>query len=301
MRKFTIGLALGGGGARGLAHIGVLRALEKSGIIPDSIAGTSMGALIGAMYACGMPVDAIEKKCSDFIRTDIYKSLGFDDARQEGQKTFFRDLADKIKRKVIFHLSDVKMAFMDKKAVEAMVAYFLPDINIAAMKIPFSCVAVDICCGSDMVIASGPLRQAVLSSMAIPGILPPVEHGHKVLVDGGVIQMIPAKALGGGCCDFVIGVDVSPKIRPVPAGELDTALAIIQRSNDITSGMLKELLSSHADFIIAPPVDDIKWFEMGRIQQAVRAGEDGVSAKEPELRKLIAEKKRKTFIKRLFW
>jgi len=300
MRKFSIGFALGGGGARGLAHIGVLRVLERNGIFPDSIAGTSMGALIGAMYSCGMPSDAIEKRCEDFLHTDIFRSLGFDELAGDGQKTFFRGIADKIKRKLMSHLSGVKMAFMDKKAVEAMVAYFLPDIGFSGLKIPFSCVAVDICGGRETVIDNGPLRSAVMSSMAIPGMLPPVEHGEKVLVDGGVIQMIPAKALRCGCCDFVLGVDVSPKLIAVPAGKLGTALEIVQRSNDITSDMLREVLSAYADYILTPSIGDIKWYEMSRLKDAVRAGEDEMSEKIQELKKRLAEKKRKTFLARLF-
>ena len=86
MKKFKIGLALGGGGARGLAHVGVLRVLEKNGIVPDIITGTSIGAIIGAMYCYGIPVNEIEKKLMTFMNTDIYKDLKFESISQDESK-----------------------------------------------------------------------------------------------------------------------------------------------------------------------------------------------------------------------
>jgi len=300
MRKLKIGFALGGGGARGLAHIGVLRILRQNGIKPDIITGTSMGALIGAMYASGISIDEIENRCTAFIYTDIYRKLGFNNTPEETSKGLFQKLLDKMKQKIMFYLSDVKIAFMNKNAVDAMIAHFLPDADFADLKIPFKCVAVDITRGKEIVIDKGLVRPAVASSMAIPGILPPVTQGDGVFVDGGVLQMVPSKALKNAGCDFVIGIDVSSKISVVSAKELSSAFQISQRASDIAYAMLTEMQSGYADYILAPAVGGVKWYEMKRIREVILAGENEMMKKIPELKKRIKAMKWKTFFRRIF-
>lgn len=300
MRKMKTGIALGGGGARGLAHIGVLRILENNGIKPDFISGTSMGALIGAMYAAGISAEDIEKRCDAFIRTDIYEALGFNNIPEGTSNNFFQRIKDKLKQKAMFYLSDVKMAFMDKNAVDSMIAYFLPPGNISDLKMPFSCIAVDIARGAEMVLTTGSVRSAVVSSMAIPGILPPVKQGGGIFVDGGVLQMVPAKALKNAGCDFVIGVDVSSKLKAVSAEELSSSFNISQRSSEIAYAVLTELQSGYSDYVINPPVGGVKWYEMKRLREVVLAGENETMKKIPELKKMIKSKSRKTLLKRIF-
>ena len=300
MRKLKIGIALGGGGARGFAHIGVLRVLELNGIKPDIIAGTSMGALIGAMYSAGISVNDIEARLESFMHTNTYEALGFKNMPEETTKGFFRNLLDKLKRKIIFYLSDVKMAFMDKRAIDEMIAYFLPDADFSELKIPFSCVAVDITRGQEIVINKGSLRIAVASSMAIPGILPPVKHGDGVFVDGGVLQMVPSKVLKNAGCDFVIGIDVTSKLSVVSAKEFSSAFQISQRASDIAYAILTEMQSGYADYIFSPAVGNIKWYEMKRLREAILAGENEAMKKIPELKKRIKTKEWKTLLKRIF-
>ena len=295
-----IGIALGGGGARGLAHIGVLRALENSGVKPDMICGTSMGALIGAMYAAGISPADIEKRCNSFIGTDIYAALGFNSMPEGTSKSFYQRIVDKLKQKAMFYLSDVKMAFMEKSAVDAMIAYFLPPVNFSDLKFPFSCVAVDIARGAETVLGAGPVRPAVVSSMSIPGILPPVKQNGSVFVDGGVLQMVPAKALKNAGCDFVLGVAVSSKIKAVSAEELGSSFNISQRSSEIAYAMLTELQAGYSDYTIIPPVGGVKWYEMKKLHEVVLAGENETIKKIPELKKMIKSKSRKTLLKRIF-
>jgi NTE family protein len=300
MRKFKIGIALGGGGARGLAHIGVLRALEKNSIKPGCLAGTSMGALIGAMYASGMNVDEIERKCVAFLDTEIYARLGFENIPQGNSMGFWDSLVEKFKRKAMYYLSDVKMAFMEKSSVDAIVSYFLPAVDFKELKIPFCCVAVDILRGAEVVMDSGPVRKAVASSMAIPGFLPPVESEKGLLVDGGVLQMVPVRAARAMGCDFCIGADVSSNIGILSQADIKSAFKITQRATDIIGAELNRLQIKEADFMIVPPVGGVKWFEMKKVRECMAAGERETAGKIADLKKKLRAGWWRTAFKRVF-
>ncbi|MBN1384865.1 MAG: patatin-like phospholipase family protein [Elusimicrobia bacterium] len=300
MKKFKIGLALGGGGARGLAHIGVLRVLEKNGIIPDIVTGTSMGAIIGAMYCYGLCADEIEKKLKEFMDTDIYKDLKFESVPQDKSKNFIKNIYNKIKQKMIFYLSSVKIAFLEKSALDSMIAYFLPDIDFCDLKIPFACVAVDISHNKEIVMKEGPIWEAVLSSISIPGVMPPVKVKGHIFVDGGAVQMIPLNAVRDMGCDFSIGVDVSADIPEISENDLRNAFDITHHTSDIALSVLKQIQIKDADFLLSPPVGGIKWFELKRFSECIIAGEKETIAKIPELKNRIKSKRSRTFLKRIF-
>lgn len=300
MRKLKIGLALGGGGARGLAHIGVLKVLERESIIPDFIAGTSMGALIGAMYCCGMSTGEIEKKLADFMNTDIYKNLKFESMSQEKSKNFFKNLFTKVRQKAIFYLSDIKMAFLEKSAIDSMIAYFLPDIDFRDLKIPFACVAVDISQNREIVMKEGPIWEAVASSISIPGVMPPVKFEGHILVDGGAVQMVPVKVVRNAGCDFSIGIDVSANLPEISEKELKSAFDITYHTSTITLSVLRQIQIKDANFLMAPQVKDIKWFELKKFRECILAGENEAIVKIPELKRKIKHKKFQTFLKRIF-
>lgn len=300
MRKFKIGLALGGGGARGIAHIGVLRVLEKNGIVPDIVAGTSMGAIIGAMYCCGMPADEIEKKLVSFMNTDIYKNLKFESIPQGESKNFIESIYNRIKQKAIFYLSSIKIAFLEKSTLGLMIEYFLPDIDFRDLKIPFACVAVDISHNKEIVMKDGPIWEAVLSSISIPGVMPPVKFRGHIYVDGAAVQMIPLNAVKEMGCDFVVGVDVGADLPEVSEDELKTALDISRHTSDIALSILRQIQIKTADFLLSPPVRNIKWFELKRFRECILAGENETAANIPELKKKIRNKQYRTFFKRIF-
>ncbi|HAX62176.1 MAG TPA: hypothetical protein DCX95_06475 [Elusimicrobia bacterium] len=300
MRKFKIGLALGGGGARGTAHIGVLKVLEKNGIVPDFVAGTSMGAIVGAMYCCGLSTDEMEKKVAEFISTETYKELKFDKMTSSESKNIFTELFGKIKEKMLFHLSGVKEAFLEKKAIDKMIEFFLPDIDFKDMKIPFACVAVDISQGKEVVFQKGPIWEAVSSSISIPGVMPPVKYDGGVLVDGGAVQLVPVKVLKDFGCDFSIGVDVSAGLSAVSQDELKSAFDIAHRTSEIAILILRQIQIKDVDFLVKPEVQNIKWFEIKKFRECILAGEKEALGKTPQLKNKIVTKKIKTFFNRMF-
>jgi NTE family protein len=179
-----IGLVLSSGGARGFAHIGALRALEEAGLDPEAIAGTSMGGIIGAMVAAGHSADRIMSVAADRSRLRL-PSPG----RRGG--------------------------LLGQDAIIDTFCEELPE-TIEELNRPFAAVAVDISSGEVVVINHGPLRPALCATIAVPGILSPVEIDGRHLVDGGVVNALPIDVIGGMCGARVIAIDVTPvSDRPI--------------------------------------------------------------------------------------
>ena len=179
-----IGLALGSGSARGLAHLGVIRALEEAGIKVDYVAGTSIGALVGAVYASGS-IDSLE---STFQKFDWKKMVSFFD--------------------VIFP----KSGLIDGAKVRDLVRTLVHTEVIEALPIPFCAVATNIQSGEEVVISQGDLIEAVRASIAVPGIFTPVRSNGVLLVDGGLVNPVPVSVARAMGADFVIAVDLNQQI-----------------------------------------------------------------------------------------
>lgn len=179
-----IGYALGGGAARGLAHIGVLKVLEEHGIHPDFIAGTSMGALVGALYAGGYTAGDIER---------LARSLDW--------------------RKMLL-LTDIQPpsgGFIMGNRVMDLLKSILGDLSFSQLKIPYACVAVDIISGEEIVLREGSLLDSVHASFAIPGIFKPVLIKERFLVDGGLRNVVPVSVCREMGADYIIAVNVIPE------------------------------------------------------------------------------------------
>lgn len=179
-----IGLALGSGSARGLAHIGVLRALEERGIAAEVVAGTSMGALIGAVHAAGK----LDGLATTFQSFDWRRTASFLD------------------------IVLPKSGLLDGARISALVRDHVASASIAGLPRPFAAVATDIASGEEVVIRDGDVIEAVRASISVPGIFTPVRRNGRILVDGGLVNPIPvtaARALGAG---FVIAVDLNHDI-----------------------------------------------------------------------------------------
>ncbi len=182
--KIKVGYALGGGGARGLAHIGVLKVLEEHNIHPDIITGTSMGAIVGALYAGGLTPAEIE------------------------------DLALGLDWKKLVNLIDVTLpisGLLKGRRVVSLLKSIMGDMTFSQLKCDFACVATNIISGEQVVFSKGSLIEAVRASISIPGIFTPVSIAGRYLVDGGLINTVPVSVCQDMGAGYVIGVNVIPK------------------------------------------------------------------------------------------
>lgn len=270
-----VGLALGGGGVRGLAHIGVLSVLEREGIGVDLIVGTSAGALIGGAYAAGLTTKDITARVDaylnspEFHESDI-KSIGL--SFSPAPKTFFQRAQIFAKNPYYLVRALFKPSILPTEDFQTLINYLLPDIDIRDTRIPFRAVSTDLITGRQIVLSEGPLRQAVLASSCVPGAVEPVHLGEWLLADGGVTSLVPVHAAREAGADVVIAVMVD---RDLPAGVgIQTVKDVLYRAGEITANTLEAAELQNADVVIRPVVGDLHWTDFSRARDLVASGEN---------------------------
>jgi NTE family protein len=235
-----IGLALGGGGARGLAHIGVLKVLDRENIPVHIIAGTSIGALVGAGFASGIHPKDMENRVESYLQSEKFQTSAIkaiENAQDKVELSLGRRLQSFVKNRYFLVQAMFKPGLFPSEELQEIIEYFVPDIQIEETQISFRAVATDLVKGTQIVFSSGSLRQAVIASCAVPGAIAPVRDEDRLLSDGGVICLIPCSVVRKEGADVVIAVSVDRDI--CTEKEFRTAVSIYQRVNDIMCAKLK--------------------------------------------------------------
>ena len=290
-KKLRVGLALGGGGARGLAHVGVLKVLEAHQIPIDVIAGTSIGAIIGAFYALH-PAEAgkLEERTKAFVQAPEFKESGLDlFKKKKAAENFFGQVAKYVKERVVINLAHSRPSLVGGWRVSRAVEFMLEDQTFEQCRLPFACVATDLVSGEEVIFREGSLRQAVAASMSIPGFLPPLQHDGHLLVDGAVVAPVPINACKLLGAEVVIAVDVSQPLER--AGHFENVIDVIFRTSTITSHHYKEMLLDYADVVIRPNVGDVHWSEFRKVRHVVAAGEQVTEQMLPKIQSLFEQKR----------
>ena len=286
-KKMRIGLALGGGGARGLAHIGVLMVLERERIPIDLIVGTSIGALIGGAYASGISPEELQKRVDAYLNSAEFQSSAikaFKTAHAKGVlgltekiQTYFRNT---------FYLIQAmfKPGILPNEDFQTTINYFIPDIQIEETRIPFRAVATDLVSGKEITFSKGPLRQAVMASCAVPGAITPLREGERLLSDGGITCLVPSSVARKEGADIVISVAVDRCINPE---ELRTVVDVYQRVNEIMGEKLKNYELANADVVILPEVGDLHWSDFSEAMNLIDEGEKAAREKLDDIRNIM--------------
>lgn len=282
-----IGLALGGGGARGLAHIGVLRALEKEGIPIDLIVGTSIGALVGGAYASGISPDKLKKRIKRFLNSPEFQSS----AMKALEASFEKEpagLAQKIQttlRNYFYMIQSLfKPGIVPYEDFQTTINYFIPDIQIEETRIPFRAVATDLMNGEVITFSKGSLRQAILASCAVPGAVAPVKEGQRLLADGGIICLVPCSVARQEGADAVIAVVADRCSAPE---ELHNVVDVQLRVNEIMCEKIKGIELADADVVIAPEVGDLHWSSFSQAVNLIDEGERATQEKMEDIRRTV--------------
>ena len=283
VQRPRIGLVLGGGGARGGAHVGVLRVLEELRIPVDAIAGTSMGAIVGALYASGMSVDAVERALLD---TDWTRVLG---GRADRRSTEVRRKQDDPHLLVDFELGyrDGRLRVPGgiigaHEPALLLETLLLPVAHIRdydELPIPFRAVATDIVSGQPVVLRTGTLARSVRASMSIPGAFPAVAMDGRLLVDGGVVRNLPVEIVREMNVDVVIAVDAGSPLQDTTSlhsafGLLSQTMILFTRAN--ADAQLEHLRPG--DIYLQPDVADVGTLDFQRIALAIAAGDSAARA-----------------------
>jgi NTE family protein len=257
-----IGLALGGGGVRGLAHVPVLQTLDARGLSPVCLAGTSMGALIGVMYAAGWSGDRIRSELECYIGSN---ADGFRDLlrKRGGLWPWLRALRPTWNPRGLVKVDGLLRRFLAEIGVE----------TFADLRIPLRVVATDFLKGEPVVFTEGPLLPALQASISIPGVFEPLSHAGRLLVDGGLVNNVPYDLVREDA-NCVVAVDVSPvrKLRPGEAPHLlDAGLWMFDLLVD--QRMADKLERQPPDVYLRPEFTDVRILEFDRAREALAAGE----------------------------
>ena len=274
-----IGLALGGGGARGAAHIGVLTELERLGVQPNLITGTSIGGLVGALVAAGLqPKDVT---------------------------AFFQ----KISLSQMYGLPGSAPGFSSTSKIEKLLVDTIGRITFADLQIPLAVVTTDLVSRKAVILDEGDVVTAVLSTIAIPIIFPPVERDGMVLVDGGLLNNLPFDIARARGATFVIAVDLSntapygtpSEPGPPASGIIERALALTQRQHtwqvlstvtDIITmqSFNSRMAVSQPDILLRPDMSTIGIFDFHRLDEGIKVGQTAVQATEQQIQELTGGK-----------
>lgn len=286
-KRPKIGLVLSGGGARGVAHIGVLKVLEELGIEPDFITGTSMGSIVGGLYAIGYNAEQLE----EIMLNQDWQYMLMDDV-------LLSDVSFEEKDSIQRYIGELPIEDFWIKMPAGMVggqhiSKLLADLTISAqqitdfnqLRIPFRCIATDISTGDPVVLDHGFLPEAMRTSMSIPSAFTPVKKDGKVYIDGGLARNLPVQDVIEMGADIVIAVDVSSKLYE--SEQLDSFVKIMEQSINLRGVERSKEQQKLADILILPDVSDISILAFDNLEYLIAKGEEDARENYSEL-ELIA-------------
>lgn len=256
-RQARIGLALGGGAARGFAHVGVIQVLEEAGLRPQVVAGTSAGSLVAALYASGKNSQELRRVAETMEEAEI---------------------------------TDWMLPILNRGALrgEALARYVNTHVGgrpIEQMKIPLGIVATDLHTGEAVTFRRGNTGTAVRASSAVPAVFQPVRIGEREYVDGGLVAPVPVRQVREMGANFVIAVDISSDPEGNPAGD---TFQILMQTFAIMGKSINSLALREAQFVVRPPLSGVKSADFGARRRSIEAGRSVMLAMLPQLRNRIA-------------
>jgi NTE family protein len=268
--KKKVGLALGGGAARGMAHIGVLEVLKKEDIPIDLIAGTSAGAIIGAAYAWNRDVERMTHDALD---------------------------ANWKKMAPLIDPSLPRTGLIKGKKIRDLIATYVGgDVDFSDLKIPFACVATDIDTGEEVVIDKGHVPEALRASISVPGIFTVVKHGERYVVDGGLTTPVPVEVVRRMGADFIIAVNVNPDVtgrmgkayrQRIEAHKEPNIIQVMMQSLYITTYTVGRHAIEKADIIIEPDVAHIGSSDFSKASELIQHGREAALKALPEIKRRL--------------
>lgn len=285
----SIGLVLSGGGARGYAHLGVLKVLEENRIPIDCIAGTSMGAVVGGLYASGMAADEMQKRLSEVnladIAFDVTDRADLPQSSREDERLYINGLTLGFGKKGV----KAPVGLVQGNRLQALLANWTAAVPtnqpFDQLPIPYRAVATDLQTGQMVVLDHGSLPLAIRASMAMPGLFAPAEINGRALVDGGLVRNLPVDTARQMGANVVIAVDIGSQLRPLdalasPADVMQQMVGILIRQN-VTS-QRKQL--DARDILLTPDLGSLAFTDFQNAKQAIAAGAAAATAALPRLK-----------------
>jgi len=282
-----ITLVLGGGGFKGVAHVGVLRALQAGGVPIERVVGTSAGALIGASYCYLADAEEVHRLVTRFLASEGFREhslAGF--RRQAGKLPLMSRLAAGIRRQVLLERIFRRSSAFGGTAIRYIVRSLVPHVDIAELRIPLAICVLDLQRGEDRLLTSGDLATAVMASSAVPGFFPPVEVEGALLCDPGLVNNLPTHL---ACADVaggaLVAVDLSAGLPPCRADAV--GMEVLLRTQEISTRLANRRRAESADVIVTPDLGGRHWLDAAGLGDVIAAGELATRAQLPRIRELL--------------
>jgi len=282
-------LALGGGGGRGLAHLGVLEVLEEHGLKPDAIVGTSIGALFGSMYALEPDANKLQARVISFLDSDDFGQLKLPELGDAPDKnnSWLARLGAAARQSVWFTRAATGIAVADVNYLVEMANTLCAGRSFSDIKIPLYLTAVTFPCGECHIFSKGDLACSVAASMAIPGVFNPLEMNGERYVDGGLASELPAKEarMIARPEQFVVAVNVGA--RPSEDDEPTNVIGMLDWSTRIKALYLRQYKKGFADVLVEPLVGFTQWNDFSNPEQEIERGRQAALEQMPKLIDLL--------------
>jgi NTE family protein len=292
-----VGLALGGGAARGIAHVGVIRGLIREGIPIDVVTGTSMGAVIGGAFAAIQDIAEVERRVRLLLASDEFRKtrLAFIKETKQSRGSLLYSVTNLVRRGVMYGLSTMQGSFLSAEEFVRSLAAILPDVDVRTTGVRFAATAVDLEAAEEVVLCGGNLREVAAASSAIPGLLPPRRLHGRLLVDGGWVDKIPVLPAFRLGADIVIAVDISAALEV--AKSYRHGIDVVIRSNLIKDAVLTAFHRRFADIVVEPAVRKIHWADFERADYCIEAGDTAASLLAPKIRELLRQERFRSIVR----
>jgi NTE family protein len=285
-------LVLGGGGFKGVAHVGVLAALQAGGVPIERVVGTSAGALMGATYCYLGDAEQTQRLVMGFLASEGFRAhslVGF--RRQPGKLPLLSRLAQGIRRQVMLERIFRRSSAFGGTALRYIVKSLVPRVDIQDLRLPLAIGVLDLQRGEDLLLERGDLHTAVMASSAVPGFFPPVEHDGALLCDAGLVNNLPTRLARAGGARVIVGVDLSAGLPPCRHDAV--GMEILLRAQEISTRLANRRCAREADVVITPDLNGRHWLDASGLTSVIEAGEKAATEALPRIRALLADTERR--------
>lgn len=292
--RTVIGLALSGGGVKGLAHFGVIKVIKEYGIPVQVVTGSSMGAIVASLYALDPSLELAQRKIKEIVEKDTFKKMSFNKFVKNQEDSSLKKMMTSLKKSIL----SVKMLFtsyvVEGSKLKQLVEDLFENYDFKDTKLKLGIMVLDVKTGQEVIVTAGKILDAVLASISIPGVFQPVEEEGKILVDGASVSYIPVSAAKDMGANFIIASDVARDF--CEDAEPHTGWQLQFRIDQIAKHKLAENELSKAEITIFPEVRQLSWSEFEKIDFCIQKGEEAARAVLKDWQKVL----RKNRIKRWF-
>ncbi len=291
-KRPKVALALGGGGARGFAHLGVLHVLEREGIPVDLIVGTSAGAIVGALYSLSPDIDELVHQISEHTRSENFRRSKIRRTplqKSKGRISFFSAMTQAVKKRIAYQLLVTRQSLLKTERLEESIRSLLGDATFEDTRIPFHAATLDLVSGEEVLLSEGELVNALVASASLPGYFPPHPVGNKRLVDIGFVNSIPVTSAYDAGADIVIASVIGGNGSFPTVPEDATGIDVVLRVTSIAANFLEKQVLERASAIIRSDVRGTHWADFEGHYEYILKGRIAAERMVPDLKRLLAD------------